>query len=431
MRSENYENQELTFTRFEVPHMVRVALVEGLKHENPRHSEYKALVQQYTGLPTGNVERLHFLLQQETLPQGRALELVRLLPSVYPRGERGDNAWKQLNYEALQSEGVIVTMGTGLDDLVSRALNGKTWEILALEAPIVETGADYRKHIPRRNKIVLDSEQTIDAFSQQRNMALYPHWNGQVNDDLIKKLKEARYTLNDAILTALSQQQNSGRKHSVISFTNYTSGDDVRIFPIDLVEMVEIFTYFREHKGAAAKFKLGDEAQKYAGTKTLLVPKRHPTENFEWNQESVDYIANFFEGPLFYNAVWWLNFRANCTCDYARGMANFNILVGEKKYKAMIFDPHVGAAILTILDSLEPKQDVRLYMPIPSKEVLALADYARFNMYVVGEDGKRRPLREDEINILLLHAMKSDPGKAFSQPETEKVTPYVLQHLFS
>lgn len=428
MRSENYGLQEQTFTRFEVPHMVRAALVEGLKNENPRHSEYKELVKRYIGLPTGNVERLHLLQQQETLPRGRALELGRLIQNMNPRG---DNVWKQLNYEALQSEGVIVTVGTGLDDLVSRALNGTTWEVLALEAPIVETGADYRKHIPRRNKIVLDSEQTIDAFSQQHNMPLYAHWNGQVNDDLIKKLKEARYTLNDAILTALSQQQNSGRKHSVISFTNYTTGDDVRIFPIDLVEMVEIFTYFREHKGAAAKFKLGDEAQKYAGTKTLLVPKRHPTENFEWNQESVDYIADFFQGPLFYNAVWWLNFRANCTCDYARDMANFNITVGEKKYKAMIFDPHIGAAILTILDSLDPKQDVRLYMPIPSKEVLALADYARFNMYVVGEDGKRRPLREDEINIILLHAMKSDPRKAFSQPGTEKVTPYVLQHLFS
>lgn len=428
MRSENYGLQEQTFTRLEPQHMVRAALVEGLKSENPKHSEYKVLVQRYTELPLGNIERLHNLLQQERLSRTEALVLGRLLQSVYPRGD--NNVWKQLNYDALQSEGVIVVAQPNLDEIVDKALKGEGWEVLALEKPIVETGEDYRKHIPRRNKIVLDSEATIDVFSQQRNMALHPHWNGQVNDDLIRRLKGGRYTLNDAILTALSQQQNSGRKHSVISFTNYTSGDDVRIFPLDLVEMVEIFTYFREHRGAAAEFELGDEAQKYAGTKTLLVPKRHPTEKFEWNKESVDYIADFFKGPLFYDPIWWLNFRANCTCDYARNMANFNIIVGEKKYKVMIFDPHVGAAILTILDSSDPKQDMRLYMPIPSKEVLALADYARFNMYVVGEDGKRKPLREDEINILLLHAMKSDPQKAFSLPGTERVTPYVLQPLF-
>ncbi len=429
MRSENYLDQGLTFTRFDVPHMVRAALAEGLKPENPRHNEYRELVQRYTGLPTGNVESLHSLLQPETLPKGHALELARLLPGVYPRGERGDTAWKQLNYEALQSERVIVAAGTGLDDLVSRALNGKAWEVLALEGPIAEAGMDYRKHIPRRNRVVLDSEQTIDAFSRQHNMPLYAHWNGQMNDNLMKKLRGARFTLNDAILTALSQQQNLGIKRSVISFTNYASGDDVRIFPIDLVEMVEIFTYFKEYKGAAAKFQLGDEAQKYAGTKTLLVPKRHPTEHFEWNQESVDYIADFSKGPLFYDPVWWLNFRVNCTCDYARDMTNFNITVGEKRYKAMIFDPHAGAAILAILDSLNPKQDPRLYLPIPSKEMFALADYARFNMYVIKEDGKRRPLREDEINILLLHAMVSNPQKAFSQPGTERVTPYVLQHV--
>ncbi|MEK6948702.1 MAG: hypothetical protein AABX34_00670, partial [Nanoarchaeota archaeon] len=284
MRSENYGLQEQTFTRFEPQHMVRAALVEGLKSENPRHNEYKGLVQRYTGLPPGNIERLHYLLQQEQLSRTEALALGTLLPSVYPRGERGDNAWKQLNYDALRSEGVIVAVKANLDEIVDRAVNGKTWQVLALEEPIIEReyeiglrSMDYRKHIPRRNKIVLDSEQTINAFSQQHNMTLHPHWNGQMNDDLIRRLRGANYSLNDAILTALSQQQNSGRKHSVISFTNYTSGDDVRIFPIDLVEMVEIFTYFREHKGAAAIFKLGDEAQKYAGTKTLLVPKRHPT----------------------------------------------------------------------------------------------------------------------------------------------------------
>lgn len=437
MRSENYLDQVLTFTRFDVPHMIRAALVGGLVHADSRYEEYKDFMQRFTALSAANIDGLRQLMRQETFARGQALELARRLPNFYPRGERAEKVWRQLNYEALQSDeaqksGVIISVGTDLDDLVARALDGKIWEVLALKEPIVEKDADYRKHIPRRNKIILDSEQTIDAFSQQHSMALDAHWNGQVNDNLIQRLKGANYTLSEAIITALLQQQNSGGKHSVISFTNYaTGGDEVRIFPIDLVEMVEMFTYFREHRGAAARFKLGDEAQKYAGTKTLLVPKRHPTETFEWNQAAVDYIADFHRGPLFYNPVWWLNFRADCTCDYSRDMENFNMAVGEKKYKAIIFDPHIGAAILTILDSLTQKQDFRLYLPIPSKEILALADYARFNMYVVGEDSKRRPLREDVINILLLHAMKSGPKKAFSQPGTEKVTPYILQHLFA
>src|SRR3989338_333793 len=229
MRSENYSDQETTFTRFEVPHMVRTALVEGLKSENAGHDKYKALVKRYTQLPPGNIERLHILLQQEKLSRTEALVLGRLLQSVHPRT---DSTWKSLDYEALQSEGVIVAVGANLDDLVSRALSGKTWEVFALQKPIVETGADYRKHIPRRNRIVLDSEQTIDAFSQQHNMPLYAHWDGQVNDDLVRRLRRASCTLNDAIVTALSQQQNSKMKHSVFSFTNYaTGGDDVRMFP--------------------------------------------------------------------------------------------------------------------------------------------------------------------------------------------------------
>ena len=99
MRSENYSDQETTFTRFEVPHMVRTALVEGLKSENAGHDKYKALVKRYTQLPPGNIERLHILLQQEKLSRTEALVLGRLLQSVHPRT---DSTWKSLDYEALQ-----------------------------------------------------------------------------------------------------------------------------------------------------------------------------------------------------------------------------------------------------------------------------------------------------------------------------------------
>ena len=100
-------------------------------------------------------------------------------------------------------------------------------------------------------------------------------------------------------------------------------------------------------------------------------------------------------------------------------------------HKAIIFDPHIGAAILTIIGQTMPIQDPRMYLPIPSREIFALADYARFNMFETHDDGKKAPITEIGINIMLMHAMKSNPSNAISQPGTERVTPYVLQPLFS
>jgi len=84
-------------------------------------------------------------------------------------------------------------------------------------------------------------------------------------------------------------------------------------------------------------------------------------------------------------------------------------------------------AMDTIFDEL--KQDPRMHMPIPSRETFQTADYARFNMYEVTGNNHRRPVTEDGINILLLHAWKKDPLAAFSEPGSERVTPYALQKL--
>lgn len=428
MRSENYGLQEQTFTRFEPQHMVRVALVDGLKSENPRHNEYKELVQRYTGLPPGNIERLHYLLQQERLStRTESLVLGTLLQSVYPRSDV--NVWKQLNYEHLRQEGVIQTAGNDLGSLVKRALEGHTWVVLEIEKPLMEEGADYKKHIPRRNKVVLDSEQTIDAFALAANMKLHPHWNGQIDDDLIQRLKDAKCSLNDAMVTSLTRLQGSDLKYPIFSYTNNSTGDEVRIPPINLVEMFEVFRYFREYHGAAARFTLGDAEGKYHSTKVLVVPKRHPTEDFQVNQVTLEYLAEFYNGPMFVDSVWWLNFRAQCGCEYTQDQTNFTTAIGKKKRKPIIFDPHIGAAILKIFEEL--KQDPRQYIPAPSKEIIQIADFARFNMYEVGADNKRHVLLEEAINILLMHAMIANPQNALSKAGSERITPYVLKPMYA
>ena len=427
MRSEDYLNQGITFTRFEIPHMVRAALVNGMMPENSDHARFKELVKRYTNMPAGNVERLHFLMQQAAIEKGRISEFNKLLSDFGPRLR--DDVWKQLNYEHLRQEGVIQTAGNDLGALVKKALECPTWVVLEIEKPLIEEGADYKKHIPRRNKVVLDSEQTIDAFASRVGMELYIHWNGQVNDDLIQRLKNAKYSLNEGIVTALTNLQGSKLKYPIFSYTNHSTGDEVRIPPINLVEMFEIFRYFREYHGAAARLTLGDAEGKYDSTKVLVVPKRHPTEDFQVNQVTLEYLAEFYRGPMFVDSVWWLNFRAQCGCEYTQDQTNFTIGRGEKKRKPIIFDPHIGAAILKIFEEL--KQDPRQYIPAPSKEIIQIADFARFNMYEVRKDNKRHILLEEAINIFLMHAMIANPQNALSKAGSERVTPYVLKPMYA
>ena len=426
MRSENYGLQGQTFTRFEPQHMVRAALVDGMRPENPDHAKFTGLVKKYTNLPAGNVERLHYLLQQGQMTRGRWQELEKLLSDFGPRLR--DDVWKQLNYEHLRQEGVIQTVGNDVGGLVKRVLESPTWVVLEVEGSLIEEGRDYRKHIARRNKVILDSEQTIDAFASRAGMELHVHWNGQVDDNLIQRLRDAKCSLNEGIVTALTNLQGSKLKYPIFSYTNYSTGDEVRIAPINLVEMFEIFSYFREYHGAAARFTLGDAEGKYHSTKAPVVPKRHPTEDFQVNQATLEYLAEFYKGPMFVDPVWWLNFRAQCGCEYTQDQTNFTIAIGEKKRKPIIFDPHIGAAILKIFEEL--KQDPRQYVPAPSREIIQIADFVRFNMYEVRADNKRHVLLEEAINILLMHAMIANPQNALSKVGSERITPYVLKPMY-
>lgn len=428
MRSENFTNQGLTFDRFDVQHMARAAVIDGLRHDNDKHLTYKEFAKRYINQRLiGNIERLHILLQEEKLSVARWREVEKLWNDLRPRG--GENVWKPFNYEHLMEVGVVQEVSGGIEDIVERARKGVTWQVLALSEPLINDNIDYKKHIPRRNKVVLDSEQTIDSYATKKNMGLHLHWDGHVNDDLIGRLRSSRYSLNEAVVTGLEQKQGSSLKYPVISYTNYSTGDEARIFPLNLIEMVEIFAYFREYHGAAARFKLGDAEEKYPSIKVLIVPKRHPDEEFEVNQATLEYLADFHEGPLFHEPVWWLNFRAQCGCDYYKDQVNFTIAMGEKRYKPIVFDPHIGAAMLKIFDDL--KQDARQYIPMPSTEMFGIADYARFNMFEIRQNNQRYPLREEAINILLMNAMIADPIGSISQPGEDPITPYVLKPLYS
>jgi len=272
--SENLASQQLTFERFDVQHIVRAALIEGLKPENEEHEVYFELVMDYSGQPTGKVVGLYNLLREQNLTDGRRKELDDLLADFAPRSETSN--WRNFDYRRLVDAKVIVRISDNLDGILQKAVENRKYQVLAISNPIAEIGTDYDHHIPRRNKIILDSEESIAAFAASTGMSLHPHWDGHVNDDLIKRLRGQRYTINEGVTTALTQRQGSTEKHCVISFTNYSSKDEVRIYPLDMVKHVEMFLYFKSHNGAAATFELGDAGPLYAGTKTLLVAKRFP-----------------------------------------------------------------------------------------------------------------------------------------------------------
>tara|TARA_Y100000310_G_C20695365_1_gene825313 strand:+ start:4194 stop:5480 length:1287 start_codon:yes stop_codon:yes gene_type:complete len=426
MRSENYALQEQTFTRFTVPHMLRAALIEGLKPDNDRNIPYRELVKQFTKLDVGTVNRLHYLLQESRLTRGQWQELENILHEVRPRG---NSNWKNLNYDVLGGEGVIKPVQGSIDAIVDQATNGVTWEVFVLGNPVADAGVDYKKHVQLKNELRIDSKTTIEAFSQARNMPLPGNYDGRMSADLLQRLGRRDFTLPNAVEISLETHHDNPNKQSLIRFSNYTTGDDVRIFPTDLVEMLEHFMYFKRYQGSTADFRLGDVEQKYAGSKTLIVPKRRPDEHFEFNQATVEYLAEFNNAP-FIDSTWWLNFRAECDCIYAKEKALFNDRRGQTVRKPMIFDPHIGGAFLTLLDGLE--SDPRLYLPIPSRDIIDLADQVRFNMYETATTetaSLRRPVREEGINIMLLHAMKSAPYEALSKPGSEKVSPYVLRPL--
>jgi hypothetical protein len=406
MRSENFENQSQTFTRYTPTQIERAAMTNGLTSENPRNAEYASLLKRYTHLDGQRVDRTHYLMQQEHLDSEQSSELEDSLDELRPRHNRN---WRNLNYQHLKDEGVIRSLQGALDGKVRRLVNSNEWDVWELDKPLTDERPGYGNHFGHRDEIRLDSKAAVQGFALSRGIQLPENYDGGMSAELKIVLGQNNYNFGEGVRGALDQYRNSRDNQSLFSFRNYSTGNEVQIYPIDMVEQVELFSYFKKYDGFTARFELGGRGKSYP-KQTLIVPKRRPSEYFSFNQVTLDFLAEFYNKP-FDDRAWWLNMAAECTCTYSKQRANSLFGSGETKRTPHIIDAHVGSAIATILD-MEHANPWE-YLLTPSDKIMDLADKLRYNVIEVS-DGNRKVITEDEMNIALMSMMKLNPEDAFA-----------------
>jgi hypothetical protein len=433
MRSENYQNQKLTFTKLEPLQMERTALLEGLAPENPNLQDYKKVIKEH--VPSGAwlyIDRIVELRykqadlkkRNESLTPLERVYLKDSLEVLRPRplltGERADYTfWRGIRKSTLEDIGLITKAPESLEGIVDKALLLRRWQVMALNEALAKPISEYKNNIKPEHKLRIDNKAAVSRFAAEKGICLPDNYlkDGRMNAGIVDLLRANDFNIWEAISNSAkdAKDKKPNSKLVAISFTNYSTGDESRIYPLDIVEAFEHYLHFGPEK---TKIALGDASGKYGGHQSLFVPKRTPTEDFKYDQVTLDYLAELYNNPSS-DPMWWINARMGCSCEYASIHSFFKKSKGEKKRMAhILIDAHTGNSLLTIFNQLKKENrgvELWRYMPIPSQAMAALADTARYNMLIY--DGSKR-LREEDINILLLELVKNNPKSAFLSPNT-------------
>jgi hypothetical protein len=419
MRSKNYSNQVASFTPLEPQHMVRVALVEGMKpeYDKDERQRYRRLLKDYTTVDESRIDALFRIIKTGPRTESEGRFLDALISDVsYDSGN-----WKDLDYEALKKEGVIIEYSgrlKGLARLVDGIDESKVIFVPNVGGEVIdpEKEPDYLKNIKWDNKSFLNGRDVVTRFAVDNGIMLSGRYrrNGAIPVEDIESLKKGFY-FTEALRTyvdgVLKQPEYLDRVITTMAIKR-RDGTELRLRHLDFYEAVEFYTYCLQYNQRLIETlgnkltKLGD---KYHGANTFLVPKRIPKRTRagglkRHNKVKFHYMPDIKgEGPF---PLDWMNTRVTCDCEHALDLENFEDRHGEMTRVVENMETHPGMVFLEMMrvKRIGLSQAVNNMSPIPTEELSVFIDKTRYNLvqeFIVMDDDKpvTKRTRAGEVNI--------------------------------
>jgi hypothetical protein len=404
--------------------MERVALLEGLTPRNPNLEDYVKVakghvpaaawlyIDRVVDLRTSEAE----LSKRGETPSNTArwelkksIEVLRSRP--IPSDERRDYTfWKGISHQTFKDIGLLVNASDSPDEIFQKEKALNPWQALQVSDHPAKPITEFKNNIKPSHKVRIDGKDAVQRFAGDKKFYLPEQYeeNGRMSSGMIDILRSRDYNLLEALATGYKEAAINRPNDRIVvaSSTNYSTGDESRIYLLDLIEALEHFAIIGPSKSV-----LGDENGKYAGHQLLSVPKRTPTADEKIDHVILDYLNQFYENPP-QDPMWWLNARMSCTCPYAVVHSFYKKVKGNKmRMGHVLIDAHIGNSIISNLERRRKEgKHVSLwkYLPVLSAEMVELADKARYQTFI-HKDGVHG-LREEDINIVLGEGAKKLEG---------------------
>jgi len=381
MRSKNYKDAKASFKPLEPRQMARVALVKGIDPQvepiKEIRKQYLELLKKFTSFPDEQLDRLSELLEKNG--SNDAIDNLRRWVHYDAK------TWERLDYKQLKNKGVISPydpVSQGLPELINR-LNGlQRHKVIELSQPIERDGVDYLKHVPSRQKFVLNGKDVVVAFAEKHGIEVPENYRGGPPPvSMYKALADAGFTFRADIEAAdgvISSQKYANRDISVLVI-KHLNGDELRQHHHDFVEASEFFLYAREH-GLNITEMLGnklDDGGKYA-LNVYDTPSK--SRHAKTHRVEISYLPDFKDPTN--KTLEWMRTRIMCGCEWALNLRNFEFGNGETKHTAFTQETHAGLVILQLqMDANGVLQYSPQNMnPIPQLGFSKFIDAARYQL---------------------------------------------------
>lgn len=441
MRAKNYDNQVASFTPLEPQHMVRVALVEGLKpkYEGGERQRYRRLLKDYTNVDESRIDALFRIVEYGPRTEREKGFLDALVNDVAYDSEN----WKQFDYDALKKEGVILDYSGDNQGLVQKVLETDESKVIFAKNPEwVQSGLDYIKHVNWRNKLVVNGPDVIIQFAKDKSFELPESFlkYRKTTEAVYKLLEQYGFTYRVALKTAikvLKSPEYAGRTISALVIKN-PNGNELRLHPHDFVEAAELLVYAVERKQLITQ-ELGnllEGGDKYQGLNQFLVPKRRPEKGRRLNHVETHYLPDFRSPGT--NVLEWMNTVTTCDCGNALNLRNFDERRGRKSYVVQTFDTHAGVVVLEIQrhKRIHANRNPSNLNPLPTPEFSRFVDKLRYNVVQEIEVPNREKTKiqrkyvgEVGIGILINELAKLWEFESMYDPK-QKLGTFVLRPMY-
>ncbi len=403
MRSRDYSDPWETYTPLEMSHMVRAALISGIRRDrgySPNERlRYKEILRAYSRMGQ-RLESMYDLLQVKNPTKKQQSYLDDLLEEADPKS----SSWAPFDYRHLMQKGVIIQHEGNAQDLITLMKELPENKVVFTNADLTRGSVDYLKHVKPRQKISLNSKEVIRTFAEDRGFELPEPYlrKGRLTEEVYKLLEEQRFTFVEALKSSIRLLKENYRERDISVFVvSRRNGDEVRLFPYDfLVKGTELF-YEVKQQNRLISMEHGKVTKgefKYHGTNIFKIPRMFPSREKRFDEVEVAYLAPVFGRPKDMTLEWFSTIT-RCNCDWSLNTRNFEIRRGRMTRQATTFDVHARVMLLYVASEYNQTKERLIIYPAP--EFVKLVDKFRFNLCkddkFIGQMG---------VNRLIIEAFK-------------------------
>ena len=442
MRSQNYQDMKASFEALSPTQMARVALVNGIfPWIEPNHDvriKYLNLLKEFTDISERRLDEIFHLMEiaaSDEPTKSKSSEIVVPLEDI----EYSAKTWKSLDYNLLKKEGVVLEFDVntkGLPALVSKldgiAQKDIRHKVIELSKKIERPGVDYLKHIPPRQKLMLNSRDVVMRFAQQNGIIVpetYKERGGPPPVSMYDALRNAHFTFRSAMEATDFVIRNAKYipRDIAVLVVKHLNGDETRYRHHDFVEAAELFMYTQEHNIPIVE-KLGDKLEPHGEKYVLNVytapsmsrpRKTHPVE--------LSYLPDF-KNPN-YKTLYWMKTRGLSGCEWGQNLRNFEFGKGETDHTAWTMETHccLLALAIQVAQKVKVNKNPQNISPIPTVRFSRYIDVLRYQL--IQGPKEKDYVNETGIEILANEFWKKNGISNMYFPK-QKVGTKLLQNFY-